>query len=40
MKNDTLSLMGVYMKTTMKAWFQYRVDAILRSLAVFLRELL
>ena len=38
MKNDTLSLMGVYMKTTMKAWFQYRVDAILRSLAVFLRE--
>lgn len=38
MKNDTISLMGIYMKTTMKAWFQYPVDAVLRSLAVFLRE--
>lgn len=38
MKNDTLSVMGIYMKTTMKAWFQYRVDAVLRSGAVFLRE--
>lgn len=38
MKNDTLSLAGIYMKTTMKAWFQYRVDAVLRSAAVFLRE--
>lgn len=27
-----------YTRLTMKAWFQYRVDAILRSLAVFLRE--
>lgn len=35
---DTLSLMGMYMKTTAKSWFQYRVDAVLRSLAVFLRE--
>ncbi len=35
---DTLKLMGVYTKTIMKAWFQYRVDAVLRSLAVFLRE--
>lgn len=38
MKNDTLHMIGVYTKTTMKAWFQYRVDAVLRSLAVFLRE--
>ena len=30
--------MAVYSKTTMRAWFQYRVDAFLRSLAVFLRE--
>ena len=35
---DTLHLMAVYTKTTAKAWFQYRVDAVLRSLAVFLRE--
>lgn len=35
---DTLHLMGVYTKTTAKSWFQYRVDAVLRSLAVFLRE--
>ncbi len=37
-KNDTLYLMGVYSKTIMKSWFQYKVDAVLRSLAVFLRE--
>lgn len=37
-KNDTLHLIGVYFKTTLKSWFQYRVDAVLRSLAVFLRE--
>jgi ABC-2 type transport system permease protein len=30
--------MMVYTKTTARAWFQYRVDAVLRSLAVFLRE--
>lgn len=30
--------MAVYSKTTAKAWFQYRVDALLKSLAVFLRE--
>lgn len=35
---DTLNLIGVYTRTIMKAWFQYRVDAVLRSLAVFLRE--
>ena len=35
---DTIHLMAVYSKTTAKAWFQYRVDAFLKSLAVFLRE--
>lgn len=29
---------GVYTKTIMKSWFQYRVDAVLRVMAVFLRE--
>lgn len=38
MKKGTLHLAGVYTKTIMKAWFQYKVDAVLRSLAVFLRE--
>ncbi|MGN1084205.1 MAG: ABC transporter permease [Lachnospiraceae bacterium] len=38
MKNDTIQLAGVYTKMIMKSWFQYKVDAILRSLAVFLRE--
>ena len=38
MKNDTLNMIGMYTKTTLKSWFQYRVDAVLRSLAVFLRE--
>ncbi len=37
-KNDTLHLAGVYTKHVVKAWFQYKVDAVLRSLAVFLRE--
>lgn len=35
---DTIRLMGIYTKTVMKAWFQYKVDAVLRSVAVFLRE--
>ena len=35
---DVMHLVGVYTKTTAKSWFQYRVDALLRSLAVFLRE--
>ena len=38
MKNDTIYLIGMYTKTIMKSWFQYKVDAVLRSLAVFLRE--
>ena len=35
---DIMHLMVVYSRTTMRAWFQYRIDAVLRSLAVFLRE--
>lgn len=35
---NTIRLMGIYTKTIMKAWFQYKVDAVLRSIAVFLRE--
>ena len=35
---NTIRLMGIYTRTIMKAWFQYRVDAVLRSVAVFLRE--
>lgn len=38
MKNDTVYMVGVYTRTIMKSWFQYKVDAILRSLTVFLRE--
>ncbi len=38
MKNDTIYLTWVYTRTIMKSWFQYKVDAVLRSLAVFLRE--
>lgn len=37
-KNDTLYMASIYTKTIMKSWFQYKVDAVLRSLAVFLRE--
>ena len=38
MKNDTLYVMGVYTKTIMKAWFQYRSSALLSSFTVFFRE--
>jgi len=31
-------MINMYTKTTLKSWFQYKVDAVLRSLAVFLRE--
>lgn len=37
-KRDTLHLTGVYTKMIFRSWFQYKVDAILRSLAVFCRE--
>jgi len=38
MKNDSLHLSAIYTKMIFRSWFQYKVDAILRSLAVFLRE--
>ncbi len=38
MKNDDLHLSMVYTKMIFRSWFQYKVDAVLRSLAVFLRE--
>lgn len=38
MKSDTLNLAAAYTRTIFKSWFQYKVDAVLRSLAVFLRE--
>lgn len=36
--NDLCMLFGCYTKVSIKSWFQYKVDATLRSLAVFLRE--
>lgn len=38
MRSDTLNLIWVYTVKIIKAWFQYRTDALLRSLTVFLRE--
>lgn len=38
MKGDTIYLAGVYTRTIMKSWFQYKVNAALQSLTVFLRE--
>ncbi|MCQ2577354.1 MAG: ABC-2 family transporter protein [Treponema sp.] len=35
---DSLRMYGYYVKNTIKSWFQYKLDACLRSLAVFLRE--
>lgn len=35
---DFLGMFFYYVRNTMKSWFQYKVDACLRSLAVFLRE--
>lgn len=35
---EPLKLYRLYVKYISKSWFQYRVDAVLRSLAVFLRE--
>ena len=37
-KSDVFYLIGKYTKTIMKSWFQYKVDAVLRSFAVFMRE--
>ena len=38
MRYHVLEMTIQYTKVTLKSWFQYKVDAILRSLAVFLRE--
>ncbi|OMD17283.1 ABC transporter permease [Paenibacillus odorifer] len=35
---DTIKLYLKYIKYISKSWFQYRVDAVLRSFAVFMRE--
>ena len=35
---ESLFLYCYYVKNTIKAWFQYKIDAFLRSFAVFLRE--
>lgn len=35
---NSVNVIAAYTRTVMKAWFQYKVDAVLRSLAVFLRE--
>jgi len=37
-KNDTLSMFYYYTRVTIKSWFQYKVDAVLRSFAVFLEK--
>ena len=38
MQGNVLEMTLQYTKVTLKSWFQYKVDALLRSLAVFLRE--
>lgn len=38
MKSDLFSLSATYTRMIFRSWFQYRVDAFLRSLAVFMRE--
>lgn len=35
---DTLLLYFLYCRTSIKSWFQYRVDAFLRAFAVMMRE--
>jgi ABC-2 type transport system permease protein len=37
-EDGSLEMFFRYSACTIKAWFQYRVDALVRSLAVFLRE--
>lgn len=36
--NDMFHMIQMYIKTTIKAWFQYPMNAILSSFTVFLRE--
>lgn len=35
---DSLTMYFIYVRNTIKSWFQYKLDACLRSFAVFLRE--
>lgn len=35
---NAVSLFLYYSKITIKSWFQYKVDALMRSMAVFFRE--
>ncbi len=35
---NSIYMFGCYSKITIRAWFQYRIDALVRSFAVFLRE--
>ena len=37
-KYNPISLFGVYSKITIKSWFQYKLNACIQSLTVFLRE--
>ena len=37
-KDNALQMFIYYSKNTIKSWFQYKLDACVRSLAVFLRE--
>ncbi|MBR6072201.1 MAG: ABC-2 family transporter protein [Acholeplasmatales bacterium] len=37
-KYNTIKMFGYYTKTSMRSWFQYKLDACLRSFAVLLRE--
>lgn len=37
-KYNSIKMFGYYTKTSMRSWFQYKLDACLRSFAVFLRE--
>ena len=38
MSYNTLHMTLQYTKVTLRSWFQYKIDAVLRSVAVFLRE--
>ena len=35
---ETIKMYFIYVSITIKSWFQYKLDAVLRSFAVFLRE--
>lgn len=37
-KDNAMQMFMYYSKNTIKSWFQYKLDACVRSLAVFLRE--